>query len=201
MCAFMFIVVHFASACMFIEQCVCICEYFTHMEEPCVTTTSGSYTAATRLCFSVGLLQTAARGPWPHVTDPENVEKATCGSAGIDGYRRAWSVDKESDSCYWAAWWRAVKGVGKGGCWRRSTSPLYLLWPQVRGRPGEGTCQTPQAGRAALPSLSPLCPPLCLQLDICLFGARAPSAACNSSSLFSYMWVKTVGLSLNKVWK
>lgn len=32
----------------------------------------------------------------------ENVEKTACGSGGMDGYRRAWPVDKESDSCYWA---------------------------------------------------------------------------------------------------
>lgn len=32
----------------------------------------------------------------------ENVEKAACGSGGMDGYRKAWSVHKEADSCYWA---------------------------------------------------------------------------------------------------
>lgn len=32
----------------------------------------------------------------------ENVEETACGSGGMDGCRRAWPADKESDSCYWA---------------------------------------------------------------------------------------------------
>lgn len=53
------------SACR--GKCVCICEYFTHMERRCLHRRQSPYTAATRLCFGVRLLQTVERGPWPHV--------------------------------------------------------------------------------------------------------------------------------------
>lgn len=60
----------------------------------------------------------------------ENAERGEtpCGSGGMDGCRRAWPLDTESDSCYGGM--RDEGGAGEGGGvqdWRRTASLLYLL--------------------------------------------------------------------------
>ena len=79
----------------------------------------------------------------------ENVEKAACGSGGMDGYGRAWSVDKEADSCYWAAGWRAEKGVGKGVAGGGPHRPFIYFDPRSTGGPGRAHAKLPR--RAELP--------------------------------------------------
>ncbi|TNN88339.1 hypothetical protein EYF80_001555 [Liparis tanakae] len=48
-------------------------------------------------------------------TEQENVERAACGSGGMDAYARAWLVDKETNSC--------CRAVGR---WRKKR--LALAW-------------------------------------------------------------------------
>lgn len=82
----------------------------------------------------------------------ENVEKAACGSGGMDGYRREWSVDKETDSCYWAVGCWAEKGLVRGLLEAAHVAPLFTLTPGPREARGGHMPNSP--GGQSCPALS-----------------------------------------------
>lgn len=90
----------------------------------------------------------------------ENVEKAACGSGGMDGYRKAWSVDKEADSCYWAVGWRAEKGLVRGLLEAVHIVPLFTLTPGPREAQGGHMPNSPGGQNCPALSLTSLPAPL-----------------------------------------
>lgn len=140
---------------------------FSRFTRTCIQRVAVS--VAIQLRFTVRLLQTVAKGPWPRVwTWKQGMQREERRHVAAEVWMAAGGRGHWIKSPI-----RVTEGCGKKGgyCWRQTASPLYLLWPQGCRRPGEGTCQTPQAGRTASASLSPLCPPLRLRPDICLFVA------------------------------
>lgn len=125
----------------------------------------------------------------------ENVEKAACGSGGMDGRGRAWSVDKEADSCYWAVGWREEKGLVRGLLEAVHIAPLFTLTPGLREAQGGHMPNSPGGQSCPALSLTSLPAPLSPVRYMSVW-----SQGWYSSSLFLHIWFKTVGLSWNKVW-
>lgn len=82
----------------------------------------------------------------------ENVEKAACGSGGMDGYKRAWSLDKETDFCYWPVGRRAEKGMVRGLLEAVHIAPLFTLTQDLREALGGHMPNSP--GGQSCPALS-----------------------------------------------
>lgn len=79
----------------------------------------------------------------------ENVEKAACGSGGMDGYRRAWSVDKETRFLLLGCGIKGGKGVGKGVAGGGPHRPFIYFDPRSAGGLGRAHAKLPR--RAELP--------------------------------------------------
>lgn len=102
----------------------------------------------------------------------ENVWNGMCGSGGMDGFRRAWSLDKENDSCYWGVGWKAEKRLVRGLLEAVHISPLFTLTPGLQEAQGGHMPNSP--GGQSCPALSltslpaPLSPVryMCLELGL-----------------------------------
>lgn len=83
----------------------------------------------------------------------ENAEKAACGSGGMDGYGRVWSLDKEADSCYCGCGMKGgKKGLVRGLLEAVHIAPLFTLTPGPREAWGGHMPNSP--GGQSCPALS-----------------------------------------------
>lgn len=115
--------------------------------------------------------------------EQENVERAACGSGGMDAYGRAWPVDKETNSCCRAVGRWRKKEVGKGVAGGGPHRPFIYFDPGSAGGPGRAHARLPRRAELPCPLSHLAAPPLCLQLDICVFGATG----CMGFSFLSYL--------------
>lgn len=116
----------------------------------------------------------------------ENVEKAACGSGGMDGYRRAWSVDKEAGSCYWAVGCRAEKGLVRGLLEAVHIAPLFTLTPGPWEARGGHMPNSPGGQSCPALSLTSLPAPLSPVRYMCVWSQGCTSRN-DSPLLFSYI--------------
>lgn len=89
--------------------------------------------------------------------EAENAERGetACGTGGMDGCRRAWPLDKESDSCYRGLrneGGRGWGGVG-GGCWTGGGPhrPFIYFDPRAAGGPGRAHAKLPRRAEPPQP--------------------------------------------------
>lgn len=185
--------------CVFIEQCVWIFyaqggTLFAPPPEPIYCSYPTVFQCQTVTNCGEGALASCLD------MELENVEKAACGSGGMDGYGRAWSVDKESDSCCRAVGWRAEKGLVRGLLEAVHVAPLFTLTPGPREARGGHMPNSPGGQSCPALSLTSLPAPLSPVRYMCAWSQGCMRAA-DSPLLFPlHIWVKTVGLSWNKVW-
>lgn len=167
---------------------MCVCGYFTHMERHSFHRHQNPYTTATRLCFCVRAVTSCGEGALASCLDKglENAEKAACGSGGMDGYRRAWSLDKEADSCYWAVGWRAEKGLVRGLLEAVHIAPLFTLTPGLQEAQGGHMPNSPGGQSRPALSLTSLPAPLSPVRYMSVWSYGCMSAD-DTLFLFSYM--------------
>lgn len=92
----------------------------------------------------------------------ENVEKAACGSRGMDGYKRAWSLDKETDFCCWPVGCRVEKGMVRGLLEAVHIAPLFTLTRNLQEAQGGHMPNSPGGQSCPALSLTSLPAPLSL---------------------------------------
>lgn len=78
--------------------------------------------------------------------------KAACGNGGMDGYKKAWTLDKETEICCWAVGCRAEKGMVRGLLQAVHIAPLFTLTQGLQEAQGGHMPNSP--GGQSCPALS-----------------------------------------------
>lgn len=114
--------------------------------------------------FQCQIVRNCGEGALPSCLDMglENAEKAACGSGGMDGYKKAWSLEKETHFCYWPVGCRAEKGMVRGLLEAVHIALLFTLTQDLREAQGGHMPNSPGGQSCPALSLTSLPAPLSL---------------------------------------